>query len=188
MSVRDPIAQLLEEHRAIMSELEGLRRAVRDLEARGEAAVAGSLAALQSAGEMMGTRLLAHAHKEDEVLFPALESVFGEGGGPTVVMRQEHRDIHAEADRFRRTLRELEEVEHPAIAAGGEALRRMATAGATAADLRTTAVAVIRLLDAHFAKEEDILFPMARQVLGAAALAEVGRRMEAIEPSSASQR
>lgn len=182
--MRDPIELLLDDHREIMAQVEPLRRAVSDLDARGEAAVAGALPALQAVGHMMATRLLRHAQKEDEALFPALEAVFGSGGGPTVVMRQEHRDIHARAERFRETLRELEEVEHPAIVEGGASLRRLATGGASAADLRATSMEVIRLLDAHFAKEEDILFPMARQVLSDEALAEVARKMEAIEAAA----
>ncbi len=178
--MRDPIEHLLDEHREIMAQVEPLRRAVRDLEKRGEAAVAGSLDALHSVGQMMATWLLAHAQKEDEALFPALEAVFGGAGGPTAVMRQEHRDIRAQAERFRRTLHELEAVEHPAIVAGGAKLRTMAAGGATAADLRATSLEVIRLLDLHFAKEEDVLFPMARRVLDVDALAEVARKMEGI--------
>jgi regulator of cell morphogenesis and NO signaling len=176
----DPIALLLEEHAAIMAEVAPLRRAVADLERRGEAALPGARAALAAVGEMMGTRLLAHARREDEALFPALEQVFG-GSGPTAVMRLEHQEIHAQAETFRRTLRELEEVEHPAIVAGGEALRTMVAAGASAAALRATGAEIVRLLDLHFAKEEDILFPMARQLLSRQALEEVARRFEALE-------
>jgi regulator of cell morphogenesis and NO signaling len=171
----DPIALLLEEHAAIMAEVAPLRRAVADLKRRGEAALPGARAALAAVGEMMGTRLLAHARREDEALFPALEQVFG-GSGPTAVMRLEH-----QAETFRRTLRELEEVEHPAIVAGGEALRTMVAAGASAGALRATGAEIIRLLDLHFAKEEDILFPMARQLLSRQALEEVARRFEALE-------
>ena len=179
--MRDPIEQLLEEHRVIMAQIEPLRRAMRDLDTRGDAAVTESVPVLQSVGQMMATELLLHARKEDEALFQALEAVLGGPGGPTVVMRQEHRDIHAHAERFRQTLHELEEVEHPAIVAGGGKLRAMAAEGVSAADLRATSLEVIRLLDRHFAKEEEILFPMARQLLSGDAMAEVGRRMEAIE-------
>lgn len=179
--MRDPITQLLEEHRAIMAQVEALRRAVRDLESRGDAAVEGSRAALRAAGHMMAGELLAHARREDEALFPALEAVFGTGGGPTAVMRQEHREIHAQAGRFRTTLRELEEVEHPAIVAGGAKLRTVVAAEASAEDLLAASHEVIRLLDLHFAKEEDILFPMARQVLSAEAMAGVAREIEALE-------
>jgi iron-sulfur cluster repair protein YtfE (RIC family) len=176
----DPIQRLLEEHREIMAELEGLRAAVRDLAARGEAAVPGALPALERAGQMMASRLLAHARREDEALFPAIEAELGGGAGPTAVMREEHRAIHSQAERFRRTLHELEAVEHPAIVAGGAELSALASRGGSAARLREAAEHVIQLLDLHFGKEEDILFPMAREVLSREALAAVAARMEAI--------
>ena len=174
----DPIDHLLDEHREIMGQIEELRRAVRDLKERGEVAVAESMPSLEAIGLMMGTRLLAHARKEDQALFPAIEEALGHAGGPTAMMRREHRDIHAEAARFRETLRELNEVEHPALVAGGAALRRMTAGGAKADELRETAEQILRLLDLHFGKEEDILFPMAREVLTPEALDQVARKME----------
>jgi len=177
----DPIDLLLGEHRVIMAQIDELRAAVRDLAKRGEAAVPDALPALGRAGHMMATRLLAHARKEDEALFPALEQVLGSGTGPVAVMRMEHRAIHAQADLFRRTLHELEQVEHPAIVAGGAELRELAAAGGSAAKLHDTAEHIIQLLDLHFGKEEDILFPMARQVLSGEDLAGVAKKMEALE-------
>ena len=182
--MRDPIDRLLEEHREIMAEVEALRRAVRELKDRGELAVAEAMPALEAVGRMMGTRLLAHARREDEALFPAIEKALGHAGGPTAVMRQEHRLIHAEAARFRETLRELNEVEHPAIVAGGAALRRMTAQGAKADELRATGEQIIRLLDLHFGKEEDILFPMAREVLSQEDLAQVAHEMEKLPTES----
>ncbi len=181
MSPHDPIDRLLADHREIMAQVDGLRRAVDALARRGEAAVAESLPALEAAGRMMATRLLLHARKEDEALFPALEEAFGSPAGPTAVMRQEHRQIHAQADLFRRTLHELEHVEHPAIVAGGGRLRELAARGGSAVALRDTGAEIIRLLDLHFGKEEDILFPMAREVLPPEKLEEVATRIEEIE-------
>jgi iron-sulfur cluster repair protein YtfE (RIC family) len=179
--VHDPIDQLLREHRDIMAEVDALRRAVEDLHARGDAALPAALPALRSVGRMMATRLLRHARKEDEALFPALDRVFGTNDGPTAVMRQEHRAIHDRAGLFRETLRELNEVEHPAIVAGGATLRALAERGGNAAALAETGEEIVSLLDLHFGKEEDILFPMARAMLSDDEMAEVGRRMEAIE-------
>jgi hemerythrin-like domain-containing protein len=132
---------------------------------------------------MMETRLLLHARKEDEALFPALERVFGAQGGPTEAMRREHQEIHAQAALFRRTLHELNQVEHPAIVAGGARLASAVAAGASAEALRAIGAEIIRLLDLHFTKEEAILFPMARQILTTEALADVAARMEALEAS-----
>ena len=179
--MRDPIDRLLEEHRDIMARVDPLRRAVEDLGRRGEAALRDEVPVLEAVGAMMRTDLIAHARREDEALFPALEALFGDAGTPTLVMREEHRAIHARANQFRRTLHELNEVEHPAIVAGGERLRALAATGARAEDLRAVGAEIIELLDLHFRKEEEILFPMAREVLTADAMREVGRRMDEIE-------
>jgi hemerythrin-like domain-containing protein len=66
---------------------------------------------------------------------------------------------------LRQTLHELNEVEHPAIVAGGEQLRALTSSGASAASLQATAAEIIRLIDLHFAKEEQVLFPMANSLL-----------------------
>jgi iron-sulfur cluster repair protein YtfE (RIC family) len=179
--MRDPIDTLLSEHADIMGQVSDLRRAVRELGDRGDAAVETTLPVLRSVGKMMATGLLCHAQKEDEALFPALEAIFGTQGTPTAVMRQEHEAIHAEAALYRETVRELHEIEHPAIVAQGGALREVTARGGSAAEIQRTAEAVIRLLDAHFGKEERILFPMARQVLHEETLARIADRMDEIE-------
>ena len=181
--MRDPIDQLLEEHAGIMAEVAELRRAVRSLSERGEAALPAAQSALAAVSRMMETRLLLHARKEDEALFPALERIFGADGGPTAIMRREHQEIHAQAALFRRTLHELNQVEHPAIVAGGARLASLVAAGASAEALRATGAEILRLLDLHFEKEETILFPMARQLLTPESLEDVARRMETLEMS-----
>ena len=179
--MRDPIDRLLEEHRDIMARVAGLRRAVGEIARHGEAALPGVRAALEDVGVMMATDLLAHARREDEALFPALEEVFGTRGTPTEVMREEHRAIHGQAERFRNTLRELNEVEHPAIVAAGDRLRTLTAQRAGAAELRVIGDTILELLDLHFGKEEDILFPMARQVLSAEAMRAVAAKMEELD-------
>jgi regulator of cell morphogenesis and NO signaling len=184
--MQDPIDQLLAEHREIMAEVETLRRAVADLHVRGEAALPAAVPSLASVGRMMATRLLRHARKEDEALFPAIEQAIGAGFGPTRVMREEHRSIHERSRLFRETLRELNEVEHPAIEAGGERLRALTGGGGgDAATLAATGATIVELLDLHFGKEEDILFPMAREVLPRDVLRAVADRMAAIEAEAA---
>ncbi len=181
MSLPDPIERLLAEHERIMEQVAELRRALRDLETRGDAAIPAALPALQAVGRMMATELEAHARREDEALFPALEAVFGREGTPTAVMRREHQDIHGEAERFRELLHLLNEVEHPAIEEGGERLRVQVSAGAPATELLRTGTEIVRLLDAHFGKEEQVLFPMARALLSDDDLQRVARRMEALD-------
>lgn len=176
----NPIEHLLQEHRDIMAQVADLRAAVRDLEARGDASLPDALPVMRRIGRMMETQLALHARKEDEALFPAIEAIIGAGGGPTAVMRMEHKDIHAQGELLRQTLHQLNEVEHPAIEAGGDKLRSLAARGGSAESLRATAAEIIELLDMHFGKEEQILFPMTEQMLDDETLAEVGRHIEAM--------
>jgi len=178
--MRNPIDHLLDDHRIIMAKIESLRVAIEALRNGGDTALAGARPMLEEVGHMMATTLHRHARKEDEALFPALEAIFGTSGTPTAVMREEHRAIHSRAELFRRTLHELNEVEHPKIVAGGAMLRGLAAGGADAAALRQTAEEIVSLLDLHFGKEEDILFPMAREMLSAEDLATIATRIEAI--------
>jgi regulator of cell morphogenesis and NO signaling len=177
--MRDPIERLLWEHQGIMRQVADLRGAVRALAERGEQALPEVRPVLQATVRMIEIELLAHARREDDALFPALERALSEAS-LTGEMRREHRDIHAEADRFRATLRQLNEVEHPAIVAGGARLGALAEAGEPEA-LRGTGAALIRLLDEHFQKEEEILFPMAREVLDPSQLEAVSRAMDALD-------
>jgi regulator of cell morphogenesis and NO signaling len=176
----NPVEHLLQEHRDIMVQVADLRKAVAELDERGEAALPDALPVLARMGRMMETQLVLHARKEDEALFPALEAILGADGGPTYVMRQEHKEIHGQGELLRRTLYELNEVEHPQIRAGGARLRELATSGGSLDALKANAVEIIRLLDLHFGKEEQILFPMAQNLLDDAALAEVSQKIEAL--------
>ncbi|MBF8282065.1 MAG: hypothetical protein A2W37_00080 [Chloroflexi bacterium RBG_16_63_12] len=174
----NPIEHLLDEHKVIMAQVAGLREAVADLAARGDAALPDVLPVLGRIGRMMETQLALHAKKEDDAFFPALEAMVGAGSGPTYVMREEHKEIHGQGELLRRTLYELNVVEHPQIEAGGAKLREMAATGGSAETLRANAEEIVRLLDMHFGKEEQILFPMAENMLDPEVMDEVLRKME----------
>ena len=178
-----PIEHLLQEHRDIRAQIADLRAATCDLAMRGAAALPDALPVLRRIGQMMQTQLALHAKKEDEALFPAIEAVLGTDGSPTVVMRQEHDDIHARGAMMRQVLHQLSMMEHPAIETEAEKLHLLSVNGGSAATLRATAEEIIELLDAHFGKEEQMLFPMAENVLGAETLAEVCQKMEALDRS-----
>lgn len=178
---RDPIERLLAEHVSIMRQVSDLRVAAESLARGGEQALPGALPVLNATLRMIDEELLRHARREDDAFFPAVERRLGADFGPTSVMRAEHSLIHAEAERFRGTLRELNEVEHPAIVAATERLRGLAASGRDAAGLAATARTLIGLLDDHFAKEEQVLFPMARGLLEESELALVAAEMDALD-------
>jgi iron-sulfur cluster repair protein YtfE (RIC family) len=177
----NPIDHLLAEHKEIMAQVADLRRALGTLSERGPAALPEVLPAFRSVTQMMATTLLRHARKEDEALFPALEAAWGRvEGTPTAIMRMEHSMIHNRANLFRETLRQLNEIEHPAIVSQGAQLQNAVETGADVEALQRVGDEIVRLLDAHFGKEEAILFPMAREILAAETLAAVMRRIEEI--------
>lgn len=175
----DPIEQLLEEHREIMGRLVEVRAATQELSERGQAALDRSLPVLRRFGELMATTVELHARKEDEAFFPAVEAMLGSGFGPTEVMRSEHRTIRAQGQLLQKTLRELQTIDHPALEAKREELRILLEPGpADALALPETAREILELLDTHFAKEEQILFPLARQILDDTAKASVAAAMQ----------
>ena len=178
---QDPIERLLAEHVSIMRQVHELRGAADRLAREGASALPGELPVLRATVRMVDAELLGHARREDDALFPAVERLLGEGAGPTPVMREEHRAIHAEAEKFRATLHELNEVQHPAIVDATEKLRALTAGGADARSLATTAHALIALLDDHFAKEEQVLFPMARELMTLEALEQVAREMDRLD-------
>ena len=130
---------------------------------------------------VLTTDLHTHSLREDDVFFPAVERALGGSFGPTNVMRSEHESIRAGTGEFAETLRELQDVQHPAIVEGGAQLRGMIEREAGANELCALGLRVLELIDDHFAKEEQILFPMSRNLLDPETLEEVARDIEALD-------
>lgn len=107
-----------------------------------------NLSAIKSAGAALAAALASHAHIEDELLFGALEPVLGTTGGPLMVMRMEHDQIEGGLDRL------------PSVC--------------DTADACDLLLNVVQTARGHFAKEEQILYPIAGQVLEPGALDRLG--------------
>ena len=101
--------------------------------------------------------VVAHFGLEEGALFPLLERHMSPQFGPLAVMNAEHLEF-----------REL-------LAAFGDAVR-----GGEVAVQTACARHIIALLREHIAKEDQVLFPMAAQVLSADELAEVEHRAAAL--------
>jgi regulator of cell morphogenesis and NO signaling len=112
-------------------------------------------AALHAAGDLreqavlLAAGLVSHAELEEQLLFGHMENLIGADGGPLAVMRIEHQEVES-------LLAELQE----------------SGPGEDACDLAARLVALAR---DHFAKEEQILFPMAEEMMGEQRLLELGR-------------
>ena len=122
------------------------------------------LEVIKTLGAMLASALAPHAQIENDILFPAIEQIMGEGG-PTHVMRIEHEQIEGK-------LQELEELKGTHEEIEG-ALRRLPETQ-SADEARRLVRDVIQAAREHFAKEEHILFPMAAQMLDERTLARLG--------------
>jgi hemerythrin-like domain-containing protein len=108
------------------------------------------LTLVKSQGAMLTAALATHAHLEDELLFIALEAHIDPHFGPLAVMRMEHNEIEGSLGRLQEVLNLTE-----------------------AKNLLLHAIQTAR---AHFAKEEQVLFPMATQMLEVNALNQLGAK------------
>jgi hemerythrin-like domain-containing protein len=142
----DPVTVLLNEHRVIERVLGALEAAADHLDAGGSLRPEFFPEAIAFLTEFADRR---HHHKEEDLLFPALVRAGLPGdGGPVAVMLHEH------------------DAGRQLIATMRRAAAAVAGAEATAAPvLAEAARAYAELLRHHIAKEDQVLFPMAGQVL-----------------------
>lgn len=105
------------------------------------------LGLFQTLGAMLEAGLATHANLEEELLFTALDPHLG-GAGPLAVMRMEHEQIEG-------------------------ALAKL-PAAVDLQQARDLLGQVIKTAYDHFAKEEQILFPLAERLLGETELVRLG--------------
>jgi regulator of cell morphogenesis and NO signaling len=108
------------------------------------------LTLVKSQSAMLAAALAPHAHLEDELLFSALEAHLDPQSGPLAVMRMEHDEIEGSLERLQK-LQDLAEAKNLLLHA-------------------------IQTARAHFAKEEQVLFPLAGQMLEAGKLVQLGAK------------
>ena len=144
----DPLSRFEAEHADALVALDKLEAAALALE-RGDPPGA-LLAVVREVHRILTTEVREHNDNEERALF----SLLGEDA-PTAVFVEEHG-----------TLRQLE-----------HALVRAADAPDAARRVPPVARQVVALLRAHIARENDVLFPMARAVLGPEGLAAVAQRL-----------
>jgi len=156
------IEDLVSEHRAVLVALRIMERIERAL-ASGDAAARAHLEEVLDF--LKGFVDRCHHGKEEDVLFPEMERRgVPREGGPIGVMLAEHQ---AGRGHIRAMAEGLERLK------GGDA--------AAAAAIREASAAYRGLLEAHIAKENSVLFPLADRLVPDDVAAEMYERFEAIE-------
>lgn len=145
----DPLVRFEREHEEALTALAMLERAALGLRMPGDRQP--YFAAARTTHAFLAGPVKAHNHNEERALFPELG-----GDAPLAPFLEEHQTVW-------RLERDLER----ALAAE-DALRT--------AD---TALALVDVLRAHIARENEVLFPLARGLLGEHGLERVARRLEA---------
>lgn len=157
-----PIEVLLGEHRTILAVLDEVDRESRRLEAKGALREAFWADLLRFLDEFDAGL---HHKKEEDLLFPALEGAgLSASHGPTAVLRDEHLRSQFWRNRLEQALHDRDRT-------------RLIAAVASYLDLTR----------AHVLKENQILFPLARQLLSPEALAELRVAFQALEEAHRDQ-
>ncbi len=136
------VTQILsDEHKTVLERLDRLEAALDG--PTGEV----DIAAVESVLAFFQTGLPIHRRKEEEVLFPLLADKIGRGEGPVACMLHEH------------------EIERGLVKQLRDAVERAKRGAETGGQTRAAGRAILDLLRNHIAKEDEILFPLAEQVL-----------------------
>lgn len=148
------LEDLYAQHRAGEQMLEKLRAALVELAApRGDPEARRLLPALATVEELIQTEVRHHFREEEEALFPVLKRHLGaDAGGPIATMLEEHETFWRWAAR---------------LSEGVAALRAGRWDEAMASRVREAGQAILDLLPAHIEKEDNMLFPMAKDVMSA---------------------
>ncbi len=145
MTARDPIEILVEEHEHALAKLQQLKHTVERIEATG--LTQDLLSELRSCLKFIDGEVRAHNEREERFLFPMLEQYVSE---PPSVMRSEHRSLWAALSELTRLIDDISQK--------GDQEGKLRKA----LDL---ALYIVELLSNHIAKENNVLFPMAKSIL-----------------------
>jgi regulator of cell morphogenesis and NO signaling len=148
------------EHHALQAHLEAIGKIADSV---GETSVEQTRAGVENVYEFLNHHLRPHMQAEDQVLYPLLDHLVGTLS-TTAALRRDHRSITTLIDQL--------------------ADLRRALQGALDRDLvhqlRRNLYGLYLLLTSHFAKEDELYFPLLDERLDAAATEDLARRMREV--------
>jgi regulator of cell morphogenesis and NO signaling len=165
-----PLAQLKREHGPLREQMEAYSRIASDLisiDDTAEAEAAGWRSTLEELHQKVSrfiSELDPHSEREEGVLFPMMARYIGRDTGPIAVMEYEHDQAKSNLKLFR---------------TGMEGAAPESIDLEKAQELAGYAHKAYTILTDHFMKEENVLFPMAQQMLSDEEKEQLARQIQA---------
>ena len=155
-----PLAQLKREHGPLREQMDAFAREAADIGIDREIADwSGPLAALKQKVDAFVRELDPHSEREEGTLFPLMARYIGRETGPIAVMEYEHEQAKHFLKQFQDA---VERAKEPVDAAQAQ-------------HIASYAIQAHAILSDHFMKEENVLFPMAENMLNAEEKEQLGR-------------
>ncbi|HEY7294219.1 MAG TPA: hemerythrin domain-containing protein, partial [Dehalococcoidia bacterium] len=170
------IAELLREHLAAMQQFGAFHAAVIAADPAAPASLTAAFDATWRTLAYLENELELHIAKEEGPLFPVLKAALPAGDRLIDEMVAEHDLIRMKGDDVRAAILDVLDG-HDELRADAAALRTLAEQAATGAphpvrlaELKQAAAALLEKLSVHFENEEELVFPLAPQLLDATTL------------------
>ena len=158
----EPLAQLKREHGPLREQMDAFAREAAEIGMDREITDwTPQLAALKQKVEAFVRELDPHSEREEGTLFPLMAKYIGRQTGPIAVMEYEH-------ELAKQNLKQFSEAV--------EQLQGTADTG-RAKEIASYALQAHAVLTDHFMKEENVLFPMAENMLNAEEKEELGHAL-----------
>jgi iron-sulfur cluster repair protein YtfE (RIC family) len=181
------IAELLREHLAGMAQLNGFLAAVRAARPDQPASMTAAFDATWVTLAYLETELELHIAREEGPLFPRLKAALPAGDRLIDEMVAEHDLIRMKGDDVRSAILDLLDG-HDDLRADAAALRTLAERVASGgphperlAELKEAATALVEKAGVHFENEEELVFPLAPQLLDPATLDRIAAEMQRLQ-------
>ena len=160
-ATKKPTQLLSDEHKAVLQKLTALEKVFGNLDKKEAVA-----AELQELTTFFKVEFWVHFTKEEEALFPEIETFMPRNAGPLGVMLMEHEDLRKTNDVIQKLPAEY------LGGAGGDATRKT---------LREQGTHFIQVLRDHINKEDNILFMIANMHLSPQQMDKVAKRFIEID-------
>ncbi|MCQ5365470.1 hemerythrin domain-containing protein [Anoxybacillus salavatliensis] len=161
VSLCPPLQRLKEEHGPLNEEKYALFVAAKSIYDGEEQDVVQAFIRLREKVQQFLQHLEPHSRREEDVLFPMMERYIGKQFGPIAVMEYEHQEAKQNIATFLQKTETIRSEE--------------------AKQLASYVMNAYMILTDHFAKEEQVLFPMAEKLLSAEEKEELAKKIDEIK-------